>query len=681
MSSVVSPVAGGVAPAHMQSGTAVAVTDPCLTPPSSRHDPEIKNVISPIPTTSPSTCQGIGAEDVDNDSDFDSVFGDVSELKGITNAPNNDSNDENILIKESPHNHGGIVANKVKTALLGVPTTNASHAAGHSYWELSGSGRRSGLVKTPSQLTFPKIAQPRFNKVNHNSDNSTGTTVYEESHDNGSASDTATNANHQTTAAHEAAPNARLIMATGMSTPSPKQTPVSTPQHVTPTSAFKDPSLSTPDNGSNIPSPITLPNANSPSVFASCAMPASASSGDFTGSAAGSVPEADFGNSTIFGPELQQTLFADGEVLANPKPPGSGSNNQVRTPLQAVTIQPVSPYVEEDITITSPSSPPRPSPLIFNIPIFGPPASPPNRHGSKHNPMPSKPETPLADQLRSAFWDNYGKELQLLASYTQTYKAWQSFVATPSNQSSPDYASTAAELKACAAREQAAWTKHARFFEHWKATNPAVEPIVANAHDDTRAFEAASKASAERAEFVRALRGKPEMMQKAEFAQYNQFMALMKQSRQREMWRGRSEALVKAEGIIESQQRAVVEEQERIAAEEETKKADTEAEEQRKGAEGEAKAKLGEARKKDKADAEELNAVEQQMLALLAREQTQADAQPTVETQQDINTPVVFPGAVTSQSAASAAVPTQAVGNDAVAADTTVANNVQDFQF
>ncbi|KAK4040457.1 hypothetical protein C8A01DRAFT_15669 [Parachaetomium inaequale] len=206
--------------------------------------------------------------------------------------------------------------------------------------------------------------------------------------------------------------------------------------------------------------------------------------------------------------------------------------------------------------------------------------------------MPPKPDTPLADQLRADFWAQHRQEMQLLFMYKRAYRDWLLFKTTDANKTSPDYDSTAEQLKTAAITAQAAWTAQQAAFEHWKAANPAVAPLVANAHEDAKAHQAAEKQKAERAEFVSELQGKEEKHRQQEIVRYDNFTYLMTQAREREIWRGRVEALTRAQAIIEAQRRAVVKEEQRrvaaAAAEEERKKKEAEAEEQRKADEAQA---------------------------------------------------------------------------------------------
>ncbi|KAL2174322.1 uncharacterized protein P884DRAFT_280299 [Thermothelomyces heterothallicus CBS 202.75] len=211
--------------------------------------------------------------------------------------------------------------------------------------------------------------------------------------------------------------------------------------------------------------------------------------------------------------------------------------------------------------------------------------------------MPSKPDTPLADQLRADFWAWYHRDMQHLLLYKKTFREWAAFTKSDTSKAKPDHDSIAERLKAAAIDAQVAWAEQHAEFERWKAANQAVGPIIANAHQDTKAIRAAEKQKAERADFVRNdLRGKSEKQQQQEVARYDHFTRLMAQSREREMWRTRVEAQIKAQAMIEEQNR-IAAAAAAAAAEEARRKAEAEElERQRKEAEAEEQRKLAEAR-------------------------------------------------------------------------------------
>jgi hypothetical protein len=173
------------------------------------------------------------------------------------------------------------------------------------------------------------------------------------------------------------------------------------------------------------------------------------------------------------------------------------------------------------------------------------------------------------------------------------------------------------QAKVSATVAQVAWTKHHQSFEKWKTENPAVMPIIANINNDMTALKAAEKQKAERDEFVSEISHKSERQQKVELEKYDKFTYLIKQSRQRELWRNRVETQIKVQGMIEAQRQAVIDEQERIVAEAERKKAEAEAEEARKKEEEERKVREAEAeeeRKKELAGVEAKEAEDAKIL-------------------------------------------------------------------
>ncbi|KAK3297743.1 uncharacterized protein B0H64DRAFT_373057 [Chaetomium fimeti] len=319
------------------------------------------------------------------------------------------------------------------------------------------------------------------------------------------------------------------------------------------------------------------------------AIPTSGSSADFSGIYNGSIPTDNFNSNILFGPELQKALFTDGGASADPKLPGS-ENASGPTPDGAQPVQMAPVITEEQVIVpTTPQRPPADPPRLVDIPMISAPTSPHRYAGPvNHNTMPSKPDTILADQLRGDFWIRYRKEMQLLATYKKAFNNWTLFTTTESNKSKSDYDSIAEQLKASAITAQVAWTKKHVSFEGWKASIPALAPIIANIHEDARALKAAEKQKAERTEFINDLRGKPDKQQRSELAKYENFTYLMTQSREREMWRGRVNALVSAQAIIDEQQRIAAIEAQRQKAEAEAaerQKKEAEAEEQRKAEE------------------------------------------------------------------------------------------------
>jgi hypothetical protein len=335
------------------------------------------------------------------------------------------------------------------------------------------------------------------------------------------------------------------------------------------------------------------------------AIPISGSSGDFSGLPDGSIPKADLHSRIVFGPELQKALFADGEAAPDPQLPRSDNAVNVMPPRTQSVVQAVSiPAEKEIITLTTPERPPAGPPNLINVPMVQPPASPRHYGGpSNHNAMPTKPETPLADELRADFWAWHNRALVLHSGYKKAYNAWTRFNTTASNHSNADFASTVEQLKTSAIASQLAWTKHNTSFNKWKTANPAVFLIIANIQHEQKALEADKKQRDDRDEIVRSLRGKSDAQQQRELARYDNFTYLFKQSRDRELWRSRVEAQMNAEARIQETLQAMAEEQNRVAAAElERKRKEAEVEEARKKAEA---ATTEAERKKREVEAEE----------------------------------------------------------------------------
>ena len=387
------------------------------------------------------------------------------------------------------NNHTTAVSEPVKTPETPVKETSSAH----NIDELTGSDCHKPVPVTHSLLTFPSAIDESINGKE--------TAYHEEFHNNGRVSNSAIAANQPT-------------VGNGVN------------------HSGTIPSIATPSNV--LPGNI------------------SGSSDDFNGLCNGSVPADSFNSNVLFGPELQKALIADGKASADPKLPGSenAASGPIPSDIQSVQAGPIIADKQVIVPTTPQRPPPNPARLVY-VPMSSPPASPHRYDGpANHNTMPTKPDTPLADQLRADFWDRYCKEIRLFAAYKRAFKAWSDFTTTDSNQSNPDYASTAENLKTSAITAQVAWTENHIPFENWKVSTAALAPIIANMLADTKAVRTDEKQAAEREELVKELQSKPEKHRKSELAQYDNFTYLMKQSRQREMWRGRVEALVHAQAII-----------------------------------------------------------------------------------------------------------------------------------
>ncbi|KAK4153900.1 hypothetical protein C8A00DRAFT_43278 [Chaetomidium leptoderma] len=519
MSNIASPAAGGSA-TITQSGTVPANTTPID--------------------------QGVGVDQVDNDndSDVDSLFGDISELNEILKSASKDDNNGSFPSK------GNTPDNADQSE---ISESDAFTTVGNAHQTPV---KETISIPTISPLTFP-TGSP---KSNHTDDT---TSTHEEFPNRGSASNTAIAVN-QTTVGNGVA-HAGNVPAIRENKNSPTQIPIATPELVASTGCLSD------------------------------------SPGDFSSLPNGTIPKADFNGSVLFGPELQQALFEDGEASADPKLPRS---NTASGPIPDITppVQTTLTIAEEEtVAPVTPQRPPATPPRMVNIPMSRPPTSHDYDGPTTHNAMPTKPDTPLADQLRADFWDWHRQEKQTLFEYKKAYRDWALFTRSEDNKAKADYEPTAEQLKSSAIANQTAWTKLQQSFDQWKAENPAAAPIIANVHEEMKALKAAENQKAECEAFVQDLRGKSEEQRQHELSRYDNFTHLMKQSRERELWRSRVDTQVKAQAIIEAQRQAVVDEQNRIVAEEARKRAEAEAEEARKKAEAEAE----EERKKKEAEAEE----------------------------------------------------------------------------
>ena len=511
---------------NKQSGTAPAVSGGVHPAPHIR-SAGIRDATSHILTTA--IPQPVGAENADNDndddSDLDSLFGDDDSLAVVWAGPSMDGGNDTPPSKDNAHSHN----------------------------ERSGSDRHKNQVAA-ADLTFPTAypnhsggALTQANSALHND-----TTAHEEFPKNSSISNAATQY-------HEAM--SKLVA-------SQLAAETSGVDALLPPSGNGNASNRSDEPSSN----VSAVNSDQDDVFGALSN--------------GSIPKASMSSAILFGPDLQKALFTDGEASSDPQLPAFGGSVHVPSgpilqvgngtqPGQAASIA-----EEEIIAPASPQRPPATPPRLVNIPISHPSSHNPHEaagaRGANHNPSPDKPNTPLSDQLRSDFWNWHSKDSQLLRAYRQSYKTWVEFTTKDANKTQADYEQKASALKSHAISNQVAWAKHSRSFDQWKAENPAAMPIINNITEEMKLIKAGEKLKAERADLENELRGKPEKDRKSELERYDDFMALIKQSRERELWRGRVEAQKAAQRMIEANIQAAVDERERIAAEEERRKAEAE---------------------------------------------------------------------------------------------------------
>ncbi|KAL2160098.1 hypothetical protein VTH06DRAFT_1753 [Thermothelomyces fergusii] len=569
MSSIVNQVAGGGSAASEQSGTGPSVTEGPLSSDTTSlgRDSETKDVHCAASVTSIDQvvdAEHVSDDDDDDNSGLDFIFGGNSDLKGAAERSREDGNDNSKWLSNSNGNnnrlHDPAGSKSSEATQPSVKKTDVGSA--HSSGELPASDHRLVAQVTPDLLTFPTIT-PK------SGEDSRKPSFHEESLN-----------------------NARSYIASETPPADDKASNQSSQDSALSISGTRPSSV--PDTGSHLAETSSnVPRGDS-------APPPSESSGEFDGLSDGYIPTASFSGSIIFGPELQNALFVGGEASVDPQLPGpDGPSDAAASGSEPVPVAPAT--LETKITVpTTPQRPPAGPPRLVNIPMAGPPVHPFDGPAS-HNSVPPKPDTPLADQLRADFWVWYHRDTQHFLAYKKTFREWAAVGKNEPGRARADHdPATAERLKAAAIGAQVAWAEHHAAFERWKAANPAVGPIVANAHQDTRALRAAERQKAERADFVRTdLRGKPERQRQRELARYDHFARLVAQSREREMWRSRVEALVKAEAMIEEQSRLAAAAAAAAAAATEEARRKAEAEElerRRKEAEAEEQRKLAEAR-------------------------------------------------------------------------------------
>ena len=159
---------------------------------------------------------------------------------------------------------------------------------------------------------------------------------------------------------------------------------------------------------------------------------------------------------------------------------------------------------------------------------------------------------------------------------------------------------------------------------------PALEQILVSVRFESAAITAAEKERDDRVDLVRDLRarGKEGSDAEWELGRYDQFVRLVREAREREMWRGRVKALVTAEETMTEGERRKKEEEE---AEERRKIEEAEAEEKRKRDEKEAEENLERDEQRRREEQEEREMEERLLAALRAEAAAEEEARATEE--------------------------------------------------
>ncbi|KXX80702.1 hypothetical protein MMYC01_202121 [Madurella mycetomatis] len=294
-----------------------------------------------------------------------------------------------------------------------------------------------------------------------------------------------------------------------------------------------------------------------------------------------SVPQSGFSSALLFGPDLQRALFVDGEATSDPQLPAS--DHPIAQVPFVDAIKPRQTTInmagKEIIRSNNPQTPPGTPPRLVKLTLAKPRSFPNGAAGSgaNPNPLPLPPLTPLTDQLRAEFWEWYHKERDFLQAYQTSYKAWLNFADDNGSETKKRYHETEEELRARVINDQTIWAKFSSSFAEWKVKNPAVAKIIINIHEEMDAAKAAEKFKADRVELLDQLQGKSDHVRRSELARYDGFVELMKQSRDREIWRRRVEVQKDVEAILQAELRARVDKvNESDRAKEELKKSETE---------------------------------------------------------------------------------------------------------
>ncbi|GAB1313354.1 hypothetical protein MFIFM68171_03564 [Madurella fahalii] len=517
MSSIASPDAGGDSPIK-QSGTAPAVNEPATYPtPASFLDSPIAQLVAG------------GDEHNENYSDVDSLFGD-GDLEAVFDGVFTDAPRDNISAQED------LVScsiPRVSSNINNTSTLKSSIAHGNN--EQLGSGRRAEKVKA-ADLAFPTVSP------NHDGDNAAARV-------NGTA----------------IGPVALNQTTTGIPTGPMDEQTVNPISAIEPTETIAKPG----------PSSYNVPQADA-------ALLGSDQDSVIGALTNGSVPQSDFSGALLFGPDLQRALFTNGEALSDPQLPASG--HPITQASFEDTIKPgeatISSASKEIIQSSNPRAPPGTPPRLLKLTLSRPPSSSNDAacSGTNPNPLPPAPVTPLADHLRADFWEWYDKERNFLRTYRTSYKAWSSFTNNNDNKTKNDYHEVEENLRARVVNDQTIWAKYSNSFAEWKAKNPAVTKIIINIHQEMDAVKAAEKLKADRVELSDQLQHKPDDVRRSELARYDGFVVLMKQSRDREMWRRRIEVQKDVEAVLQSEFEAFIDKvNESNRAEEEREKVEAEA--------------------------------------------------------------------------------------------------------
>ncbi|KAK4140890.1 uncharacterized protein C8A04DRAFT_14544 [Dichotomopilus funicola] len=200
------------------------------------------------------------------------------------------------------------------------------------------------------------------------------------------------------------------------------------------------------------------------------------------------------------------------------------------------------------------------------------------------------PVTPHADLLREEINTRHTQEMDLYFAYKEAYQAWREFTrastaaagATDASDNE-DIAKKQHELTTAALAAQQAYHHYNTDFVAFQAANPASASIMANMHADRKWLIEDRKKEAERKELIADLKGKDASVRRSDLKRFDEWAGLMKESRDREMWRSRVEVMGRAEEMILGQMAAAK------AAEEAKTQAEAQAIAQAKAAE-EAKA-------------------------------------------------------------------------------------------
>jgi len=306
----------------------------------------------------------------------------------------------------------------------------------------------------------------------------------------------------------------------------------------------------------------------------------------------------------MFGSTLHKALFVDAAEAGDIQLPGAAAeaDTPARAPVPS-SAPAAAPVVAALVEPAEPTCPPSLPPRLVDVKITRPagtggPLGP--------NKCPELGQTPRADAVRRELFLRHEEDVRLLCRYQEAYKSWAEHIArlkksnsipvdglfspdgsvpVPSpSTTTPPLDEEGQKLKREAIDAQMAYLRNHQAFEAWKASCPAVAVIYDSIQREMELVQSGARfENKQRKAIVEEV--KDEKERQASLAQFDQMAALMRESREHDLWRRRVEAMMGAETmLVEAENRAVKEchktEKENQRAEEEARKKEEEEEEE-----------------------------------------------------------------------------------------------------